>query len=241
MSMAVPIEDGKIPRGLNQTRLPPLAEAIHKGILKKREAKFTEPDDTISPPPQVKFLQYDGRYGGHKSLSTFMYTGHGIPGPSSDPFPVTVGPSLDSPSSATEPHAPRDFQPPTFQTSATAVATTVSTFDKDSKTPPIIFEPLSSDRFSIYIPSSRGPGYHSLEMASPASPYHELPEGGELVDVEGTTLFPSWPVSDAESTEPLDRTPPNHESMVINTPRDSVRSVTEEDEPALSLPLPLLR
>ncbi|KAG9034416.1 hypothetical protein FS837_002202 [Tulasnella sp. UAMH 9824] len=147
---------------------------------------------------------------------------------------ATNDPYLSPPSTANPwTPAPQDVQPPTFQTGAAAAATspsTISEFDNNSKTPPIIFEPISSDRFSLYIPRSPGPGYQSVKVASPASPSRELQESGELVDDEGPAYNLSWPVSDDESEE----TRP-----VRFTHR--LQSIADEDKPALSLPLPLLR
>ncbi|KAG8913622.1 hypothetical protein FRC01_004454, partial [Tulasnella sp. 417] len=230
MPEPVPIQEEPETGGLDRSRPDPRAEVIHKSILKKRGAEFQEPEDVAISYPQVKFLQHNGVHG---SPRTPLDADYRTSGASSDSFPVTMGPYLGSPPSTAKPwvKAPRDLQPPRFQSGADAAATppsAISPFDKDSsKTPPIIFEPLSSDRFSLYIPSSPSPRYRSLEVASQASRDPKPLGDRELVDNKGTTFIPSGPVLSSES--------------VIHTPRDSWQSAADDDEPALSLPLPLLR
>ncbi|KAG8919908.1 hypothetical protein FRC01_001041 [Tulasnella sp. 417] len=230
MPEAVPIQEEPEPGGLDRPRPDPRAEVIHKGILKKRGAEFQEPEYVATSYPQVKFLQHNGVQGNPR---TPLYADYRTPGASSDSFPVTMGPYLDSPPSTAKPwaKAPHDSQPPTFQSGTAAAATPrsmISAFDKDSsKTPPIIFEPISSDRFSLYIPGSPSPRYRSPDEASPASPYPKPLGDRELADTKGPTFIHSGHVSSSES--------------IINTPRDSWQSAADDDEPALSLPLPLLR
>ncbi|KAG8957855.1 hypothetical protein FRC00_003414, partial [Tulasnella sp. 408] len=178
-----PIEPEQHPEVPNQTRPRPRGEPQHKSILKKQGAVFPEPEAVASPYPQVKSHRSGGGYGGYEPAPPQpMYAGYRTPGPSSQPLPLgMMTPNLGSRPGTAEPwaHAPQDFQPPTFQAGAAAVATprtAVSVFDKDFKTPRTIFEPISSDQSSIYNPNSPDEHFQSLSGATPGPQYGALPE-----------------------------------------------------------------
>ncbi|KAG8956547.1 hypothetical protein FRC04_000025 [Tulasnella sp. 424] len=144
----------------------------------------------------------------------------------------------------------------------------ISNFDKDFKTPRTIFEPIgSSDESSIYNPNSPDQQFYSLSGATPGPQYAGLP-GSEDDDEEPAPFtggsssgfipprIPSGPggsmsrfvrhdVQRGRSpVQPVVPTFTGHrparkpESVMNNTPRVSVHSINDEDEPTRDPTLP---